>query len=250
MTDEVEDLLDNSELDAAAVEETEIEQDSAQAEAVESRKPSYRIAKMKAKEQGRREMADELRAELAALKAEMASMRAPAPAQQAQQAFNPAMPMDEEQIAQRAAAILSRQHYDAAVAGVRNEYESLLTKVAASNPDVKDSLDVVSWDEPFMDLVAANILRSGIDNPEDVIAALIDDPSSITTLANDMNASKKRGEAALRKYAQRLKQTTATINRARNNQIPTPSGQVRSNPSGAYNDEESIEDMRNDPFFQ
>lgn len=249
MTEEAEELLDTGDLPTETVEPSE---DSNQESEV--RKPNFKAVKQKAKLQGRKEMADELAGfEDKIVAAVSAAMDAKLEAKLANlaginQPSNPAMPFDEETLMNKLTQRIYQQNFDQAVASAQNEYNSLLARVVAQNPELKDGLDIVDW--ASMDLVAANIVKSGIDNPEDVIAALIDDPASIDTLMASMQANPKRGVAALKKYSKDLSKATTTTNRARNSNIPAPSGHVKSNPSGAYSDDDSWEDLKEDPFYR
>ncbi|MES2218965.1 MAG: hypothetical protein V4501_11205 [Pseudomonadota bacterium] len=245
MTEEAEELLGTGDLPPQTVEPVE---DSNHESAI--RKPNFAVAKQKAKLQGRKEMADELAGFQEQLLAAMESRLDAKLANLAgvNQATNPAMPLDEETILQRVEQRIYQRNFDAAVTSARSEYESLLAKAVASNPDIKDGLDIVEWSS--MDLVAANIVKSGIDNPEDVIAALIDDPASIDTLMASMAANHKRGVAALKKYSKDLSKANTTTSRARSSNIPAPSGHVRSNPGGAHQDDDSWDDLANDPTLR
>lgn len=253
MTEEAEELLDTGDLSTETVEPI----DDSTIES-EIRKPNFKAAKAKAKLQGRKEMADELAglqeqivaavsaamdAKLEAKLANIAGVNRPT---------NPSMPFDEESLIQRISQSVEQNFhqrgYENAVASAKSDYQALLSRAVAQNPAIKDGLDIVDFDS--MDLVAANILKSGIDNPEEVVAALIDDPASIDSLMASMLANPKRGEAALKKYAKDLSKSNTTITRSRNSNIPAPSGHVRSNPGGAYSDDDSIDDLRDDPFYR
>jgi hypothetical protein len=241
-------LLDTGDLPSETVEPIEDSNHES-----ERRQPNFKAAKQKAKLQGRKEMADELAGlEDKIVAAVSAAMDSKLEARLASiagmnQPTNPAMPLDEDTIMQRLEARINQRSFDHAVASAKSEYEALLVRAVAGNPDLKDGLDIVDWSS--MDLVAAHIVKSGIDNPEDVIAALIDDPASIDTLMASMQANPKRGVAALKKYSKDLSKTNTNVSRARNSNIPAPSGQVKSNPSGAYSDDDSWDDLKNDKFY-
>lgn len=252
MTEEMEGLPEVGELPV----EPEIVNPEFESEVSKPREPSFKVAKQKAREQGRREMADEL---LSGFKNEIASLMDAKLAEFAknpiqQQPTNPAAGLTTEQLVQQISQQVAQQvkgdiwqsQYDMAVNSAKGSYQQILAKTVSKYPDLKDSLDLVDWDST--DLIGANLAKDGfVDNPEDVIAALIEDPATADTLMRTLAGNQKRGEAALKKYANDIRQVNKHTSKA--NSVPAPSGQVKSNPGGAYSDEPSIDDLRNDPLY-